>query len=50
MEFLEDENQDIDLMAGKATFHIFLTPPSPAQEFEFLLEYDTSYLSGMMDA
>ncbi len=50
VEFLEDENQDIDLMAGKATFHIFLTPPSPAQEFEFLLEYDTSYLSGMMDA
>lgn len=50
VEFLEDENQDIDLMAGKATFHIYLTPPSPAQEFEFLLEYDTSYLSGLMDA
>ncbi|MCM1217502.1 MAG: phage tail protein [Lachnospiraceae bacterium] len=50
VEFLEDENQDVDLMAGKATFHIYLTPPSPAQEFEFLLEYDTSYLSGLMDA
>lgn len=50
VEFLEEENQDVDLMAGKATFHIFLTPPSPAQEFEFLLEYDASYLSGLMSA
>lgn len=50
VEFLEDENSDVDLMAGKAKFHIYLTPPSPAQEFEFLLEYDVSYLSGMMEA
>ncbi len=50
VEFLEAENSDIDLMAGKAKFHIYLTPPSPAQEFEFLLEYDTSYLSGLMSA
>ena len=50
VEFLEDENNDVDLMAGKAKFHIYLTPPSPAQEFEFLLEYDVSYLSGLMEA
>lgn len=50
VEFLEDENNELDLMQGKARFHIYLTPPSPAQEFEFLLEYDASYLSGFMEA
>lgn len=50
VEFLEDENNDVDLMEGKAKFHVYLTPPSPAQEFEFLLEYDASYLSGFMKA
>lgn len=50
VEFLRDENQDIDLMAGKATFHIYITPQSPAQEFSFLLEYDTRYLSGLIES
>lgn len=48
VEFPEDENNEDDLTAGKAKFHIYLTPSSPAQEFEFLLEYDASYLSGLM--
>lgn len=32
VEFLEEENTTADLLAGKAKFHIYLTPPSPAKE------------------
>lgn len=44
IEFTEQENSDIDLMAGIAKFHIYMTPPSPAKELDFVLEYDTKYL------
>lgn len=47
IEFLEEENSDIDLMAGIAHFHIYLTPPSPAKELNFVLEYDVSYLENL---
>lgn len=48
VELPEDENSDTDLANGKIRFRVYLTPPSPAQELEFLLEYDASYLSGIM--
>jgi hypothetical protein len=44
IEFTEEENTETDLMAGIAHFHIYLTPPSPAKELDFTLEYDVSYL------
>ena len=44
IEFLEEENPTTDLMAGIAHFHIYITPPSPAKELDFVLEYDVSYL------
>lgn len=47
IEFLEAENTETDLMAGKAKFHIYLTPPSPAKELDFVVEYDVSYLSNL---
>lgn len=50
VEFREDENSLTALMAGKAKFHIYLTPPSPLQEMEFTLEYDVSYLSAALEA
>ncbi len=50
IEFLEEENNDTDLMAGKAKFHIYLTPPSPAKELDFVLEYDVSYLENLFAA
>lgn len=50
IEFLEEENTETDLMAGKAKFHIYLTPPSPAKELDFVLEYDTSYLENLFAA
>lgn len=45
VEFLAEENPDKNLMDGKLKFHIFVTPPSPAQVIDFVLEYDHSYLS-----
>lgn len=50
IEFLEEENSNADLMAGKAKFHIYLTPPSPAKELDFVLEYDVSYLENLFIA
>lgn len=47
IEFLDEENTETDLMAGKAKFHIYLTPSSPAKELNFVLEYDTSYLDNL---
>lgn len=44
VEFKPEENNLVELMAGKATFHIYLTPPSPAKEIVFALEYDPGYV------
>lgn len=44
VEFLETENSKLDLMSGKATFHVYFTPPSPAQEINFTTEYDPNEL------
>ena len=49
VEFREDENPDTSLMAGKATFHVFLTPCSPAKHLHFILEYDIDYLSALFE-
>ena len=50
VELREDENSTTALMAGKAKFHIYLTPPSPLKQLEFVLEYDLSYLEEMLAA
>lgn len=47
IEFNESENPVTDLMAGIIRTHIYITPPSPAQELDFTLEYDVSYLSAI---
>lgn len=47
VEFLEDENPTTDLMDGIARFHVYVTPPSPNREIDFILEYDPSYLAGL---
>ncbi|CAJ1003879.1 phage tail sheath family protein [Brevibacillus aydinogluensis] len=44
VEFRREDNPDTELMAGHVQFRVFLTPPAPAQNIEFVLEYDTSYL------
>ena len=44
VEILDAENPKADLMAGIVRIHIYITPPSPAQEIDFVLEYDPSYV------
>ncbi|MDQ0114358.1 phage tail sheath family protein [Paenibacillus harenae] len=48
VEFNATENSEADLLAGKLRFHVYLTPPSPAQEINFTLEYDPSYLGSLV--
>lgn len=46
-ELIEAENPASDLMAGIMRVHIYLTPPSPAQEIDFTLEYDVNYVKAL---
>lgn len=50
VEFKEEENSTTALMAGKAVFHIYMTPPSPAKELDFVLEYDADYVAAALTA
>jgi phage tail sheath protein FI len=47
-ELKAEENPDTDLMAGIIRVHVYMTPPSPAQEVDFLLEYDADYVSSIL--
>ena len=44
-EFMEEENPEEDLRAGICRIHIYMTPPSPMQQMDFILEYDASYVA-----
>ena len=48
VEMIADENPVTDLMAGIVRLHIFMTPASPAQEIDFTLEYDASYVESAL--
>lgn len=47
VEFLDTENPVTDLADGIARFHVYLTPPSPNREIDFILEYDPAYLQSL---
>lgn len=47
VEFNASENSIADMMDGIVHFHIYATPPSPAREIEFIVEYDASYLAAI---
>jgi phage tail sheath protein FI len=49
-EMRESENPLTDLMAGIIRFHIYITPPSPAQEIDFILEYNAAFLEAALTA
>ncbi len=44
-EYAEEENTMEDLMQGIVKIHVYLTPAGPAQEINFILEYDADYVS-----
>jgi phage tail sheath protein FI len=45
VEFQADENAVTDMMDGISRFHVYMTPPSPAREIDFIQEYDPAYFS-----
>lgn len=48
VEFNESENPDEDIMAGILRPHIYMAPVSPLMEVNWMLEYDSSYVSGAL--
>jgi len=48
--FLDAENPSIDLLDGIARFHVYMAPPPPARDMEFVLEYDVNYLNALFGA
>ena len=44
VEFQQDENPATDILDGIVRFHVYLSPPPPAREIDFVLEYDPQYL------
>ena len=47
IEFRTDENPTTSLADGKVKFHILVTPPTPARELDFVLEYDVDYFTNL---
>lgn len=50
IEFLTSENTSADLMDGKLRFHIYVTPPAPAEQIIGVLEFDPDYVSELFNA
>jgi len=48
VEYNAEENPDSVLMAGQIKLHVYITPPSPMQELDFVLEYDASYVEAAL--
>ena len=48
--FEELENPQTNLIQGIVKLHVYMTPPSPAQEIDFILEYDASYVEAAFSA
>ena len=46
--FNEDENTTADLLDGKLTFHQYITPFTPAEDIEDVIEFDPNALSGAL--
>ena len=49
-EMLAEENPLTSLLDGIITLHIYNAPPVPAQEIDFILEYDVSYMETALSA
>lgn len=46
--FNEDENTTVDLLNGKLTFHQYITPYTPAEDIEDVIEFDPNALSAAL--
>ena len=50
IEFLEDENPTTDLLDGTIKFHIYMSPPVPAETIEGIFEFDPDYFNVLISA
>ena len=50
IEFLESENPLTDLIDGIMRFHIYVTPPPPAEQIVGILEFDPQYFATLFKA
>ncbi|USG67447.1 phage tail sheath family protein [Brevibacillus ruminantium] len=50
VEFRQEDNAQTDLLNGMVRFRLFVTPPVPAEDIEFQLEFDVNYLSALFAA
>ena len=50
VEFQESENALTDLMNGILRFHIYITPPPPAEQIVGILEFDPEYFQTLFEA
>lgn len=48
IEYNEDENDTASLLDGKITFHQYITPYTPAEDIEDLIEFDPDALSAAL--
>lgn len=48
--FLQEENPVTDVMDGILKFHVYITPPSPAREIDFIMEYDVNYVNAFIES
>lgn len=49
IEFLQADNPETSLLAGKTKFRVYLATPVPNEEIEFVLEYDVNYLKSFFE-
>lgn len=49
IEFQQDENPTTDLLNGIVRFHVYFAPPTPAEDMEFVLEFDVNYLNALFE-
>jgi hypothetical protein len=48
IEFNDSENTTADLLDGKLTFHQYITPYTPAEDIEDIIEFDPDALSSAL--
>jgi len=48
--FLQEENPVTDVMDGILKFHVYVTPPSPGREIDFIMEYDVNYVNAFIES
>ena len=50
IEFLSSENPTTDLLSGILRFHVYFTPPVPAEQIVGIFEFDPDYLEVLFDS